>query len=502
MISGGGHAPEGASDRRVVAWTPSARSTALLLLAITVIAVALRAVFVGDQSLGYEEIFTAQIVGHSSLTAVWNAIKATESTPPLYYVLTWLWVKLTASHSATSLRMVSLLAGSLTVPVSFLAARRFVGARLAIVVAWLCAISPLLVSYSIYARSYALLVLSGALSVWALAELAAEPSRRGWVLWGLAAAACLWTHYFGAFLVIAEAAVLWFKLPKARAALLASWAAVAVATAPLWPLFLAQSDASERTAYIAAESLRGRLEGVVRQFAMGTNVPSAWLEGAGIALAVGAVAVALVRTRREPATRTLIALLLGGAGLPILAALTGIDDKLLARNLLAVWICVAPLAAYGLTRLRSLPLVAYSAIAVAAVIAVQSDWRYQAATDWRGASAQILALARGEPVAIEPGLEIAVAGLYMHRRQLLAPVTTTTLWVMVQPQRGAGQRALTAVSRPPLATLWGSQFRAAGEIDYHGFRLIRLRSRTPAVVSPVPPDNGPPMTPTAFVLAP
>ena len=43
---------------------------------------------------------------------------------------------------------------------------------------------------------------------------------------------------------------------------------------------------------------------------------------------------------------------------------------------------MAPFAAYGLVRLRSLPLAAYSVIAIATVIAVQSNWRYQGSTDW------------------------------------------------------------------------------------------------------------------------
>jgi 4-amino-4-deoxy-L-arabinose transferase-like glycosyltransferase len=483
--------------------TPTAGGgTWLTLAAITMVAVALRAVFVGGQSVGYEEVFTAQIAQSSSLSALWHGVKATESTPPLYYVLTWLWVKLAGTHGAVALRMTSLLAGSLTVPVSFLAARRFVSARLALVVAWLCAVSPMLVSYAIYARSYALLVLVSALSVWALGALLERPSWQRFTLWGLAAALCLWTHYFTAFLLAGEVGVLLVRLPRERRRLLVCLAGVAAATAPLWSVFLAQNDASERTAYIATEPLSGRLEGVVRQFAMGTNVPSAWLEGAGIAIVAVAGCYALLRARREPAARVLGALVLLGAGLPILAALTAVDDKLLARNLLGVWIAVAPFAAYGLTRLRGAPLLAYSVICIATVIAVEGNWRYQGQTDWSGASAAIRVQARGEPVAVEPGLELAVASLYMRRAPLTSAVQTRDLWVMVAPERGAGERALTPVANPPLAQLFGTTFRAVGELDYRGFRLIHLHAAAPTTVLPAPAENGPPTTPLAFVLAP
>jgi hypothetical protein len=472
------------------------------LAAVVAVAIVLRAVFVGTQSLGYEEVFTRTIVAAPTLAGVWHGVRATESTPPLYYVLSWLWVQITGSLSATSLRMISLIAGVATVPVGFLAVRRLVGERVALAVAWLCAVSPILVIYSVYARAYALLVLVAALSLWALAALLERPSWRSWLGWTLSATLCLWTHYFAVFVVIAEVCVLLVKLPRARTALALSLAAVAAASYPLWSLFGAQSGDAEKTAYIAAEPLSGRLEGIVRQFAMGTNVPAAWLEAVGIALVAAATLFALARTLSRESTILLLALATIGAGIPILGAITGIDDRLLPRNVLGVWIFVAPFAAYGLTRLRSIPLLAYSVIAIATVIVVQSDWRYQGSADWSGASAHIQGPAAGEPVAVLPGIQLAVAGLYMHRVPLAAPLRTRNLWVMVQPARGSGERALNPVPDPPLASLWGSRFQAVGEVDYRGFRLIHLRASTPVTVTPAPPDDGPANSPTALLLAP
>jgi hypothetical protein len=92
-------------------------------------------------------------------------------------------------------------------------------------------------------------------------------------------------HYFAAFTLIAEALVLFVALPKERARLIVGSLAAAAAFAPLWSLFRAQSSATGRTAFITARPLSVRLDDVVRQFAMGTNVPASWLEGAGIAAA-------------------------------------------------------------------------------------------------------------------------------------------------------------------------------------------------------------------------
>jgi hypothetical protein len=56
------------------------------------------------------------------------------------------------------------------------------------------------------------------------------------------------------------------------------------------------------------EPLSARLDDVVRQFAMGTNVPASWLEGAGIAAAGIALGVAVGSLRRHRATRVVVVL--------------------------------------------------------------------------------------------------------------------------------------------------------------------------------------------------
>jgi len=494
--------PAEASGRRWAERSAPAWAVWAALGGLTAIAFVLRVVFVGQQSLGYEETFTASIVSHSSVAGVWRGVKDTESTPPLYYLVTWLWVKLVGGHGEAALRGTSLLAGCATVPIAFLAIRQFVDRRLALVAALLCAISPELVGYSIYARSYALVVLVSAVSVWTLGLLLQRQTWRRWILWAAAAVMCVWTHYFLGFLVLAEGVVLLVQLHGARRRLLLSFGAIVIAVAPLLPLFVSQRSASERTAFIASRPLTGRLEQLVRQFAMGANVPTAWLEAAGVALVVAAVSFGLVRTRRTRATQVFATLALLGGGLPILSAATGVDDHFLARNILGIWICAAPLAAYGLTRARGIPLLAYSVICIATVIAVQSNWRYQAATDWRGASARIHARAIGTAVAVMPGQELPIAEYYLDRAPLGTPIRTEDLWVMVEPQRGAGQRALNPVPNPPLAQLWGAQLRPVAEIDYRGFRMIHLRAIVPITVLPAPASNGPSVNPFAFVLGP
>jgi len=134
------------------------------------------------------------------------------------------------------------------------------------------------------------------------------------------------------------------------------------------------------------------------------------------------------------------------------------------------------------------------------VVTVLGDWHYQGSTDWRGASGRIRAQAGGAPVAVIPAVELDVAGRYMQRSPLAAPVRTADLWVMVEPLRAAGQRALNPVPGSEVTGVWDPALRPVAEVDYRGFRLIYLRSPAPVVVRPLPAAGG--VAPTAQLLAP
>ena len=73
------------------------------LAGAVVVGAALRVAFVGAQSIGYEEAFTLSVVSHSSVGGVRRTVRATESTPPLFYLITWLCVKALGGNSAAVL---------------------------------------------------------------------------------------------------------------------------------------------------------------------------------------------------------------------------------------------------------------------------------------------------------------------------------------------------------------------------------------------------------------
>jgi mannosyltransferase len=467
------------------------RGTRIALVAsATALAVALRMPFLSHQSLWYDETFTRAIVARGSLSGVLSGVHATESTPPLYYVLTWSWTQVFGLSTAM-LRMPGALAGVLCVPAAYLALRRLVGVSVAIAAAFLAASSPVLVDYSLDARAYSLMVLISVLSLWATSALLQAPCTRRWGWWALSCLALLYTHYFGGMVVLAEVGVLAWKLPAQRRALTAATAAVVALALPLLPLFLHQRS-SERSSFIAGLSLSGRIEEAVRQFAMGPNVPSAALEGAGIALvAAGVIAGAIALWRGTSASRLLTARTAGAllgtvfacvVLLPLALAATHLDDVFYARNLLGAWIVIAALAALGLSRARAAPLALLCVLCIATVILIQSDWRYQN-VDWRGAINRFRADLAGQPVAVYGSQAAPVAAFYLHARPTTATIDTASLWVLVESARRA-TRALEPVLGTPAPNIPGPPFAPAGTFTFHGIRVLHFLAPRPVSVTP------------------
>src|SRR5258708_3448032 len=94
---------------------------------------------------------------HHSVRPLWGSPALLEPNPPLFYSLAWLVIH--AGGSAEHIRYVSVIAGSLCVPVAWLIARHAAGDLAGASAALLVATSPPHIAISQYARAYALLVL-------------------------------------------------------------------------------------------------------------------------------------------------------------------------------------------------------------------------------------------------------------------------------------------------------------------------------------------------------
>src|SRR5919202_3698165 len=92
------------------------RSLAISATAVVAIAAAVRFTALGAQSFWLDEAVTARLVARpfgGMRSGIWQG----ESTPPLYYALAWLWVRLWGEGEA-QLRALSALLGTLTVLVA------------------------------------------------------------------------------------------------------------------------------------------------------------------------------------------------------------------------------------------------------------------------------------------------------------------------------------------------------------------------------------------------
>ncbi|MEA2428261.1 MAG: mannosyltransferase [Thermoleophilaceae bacterium] len=442
------------------------------LALITALAAALRLWHIGSQSYWYDESYTVDLV-HRGLGDMLSTIPRTESTPPLYYLLAWVWAKAFGTGEA-GLRSLSALIGTATVPVAWAAARELFGRaqRVALIAAALVAVNPYFVWYSQEARAYSLLVFTTALSLLFLARALRDPSRRALALWAGSAVLALLTHYFAGFVVVAEAA--WLVYATRRREALLACGAVALAGIALMPLALHQR-ASQTTAFIAQLGLGRRVVDLPKKLVtgeLGTFTPAIG-PIAGI-VAVAAIGYALLRAGRTALGLLWIAAF--GAGVPLAFAIAG-SDYLLPRNVIAVYVplVLAVAAGLGLARRPALGLAGAAVICAVAVVVdveVTRDARLQR-TDWRGAAA---ALGPGpEAIVVTPAWDQKPLGLYARSLEPLplagAPVREVVLIGEGQPPTFAEPPA------PP-------GFQVAERRKTAGYLMIRYFSSGPIGVSP------------------
>lgn len=317
--------------------------TTQILAAIVALAAALRFPTLDVQSFWSDEAITVLLLDGSFFELI-EDIPDSESTPPLYYALAWLWTQV-AGTGEVGLRSLSAVFGTLTVPVAFLAARELVSARAGLVAAALVATNPLLAWYSQEARAYALLVLLATLSLLFFAR-ALRGDREGLAGWALTAGLALATHYFALFVIVPQALWLLWRVRPGRSAA-AAVAVPAGAGLALLPLALHQRS-NEGAAFIEDSDLGFRLAQVPKQFLVAFDAPAEGLLTAlAAALAAAGIAFLVLRTSREERDGAAVAVAIGAAALalPVILALAGVDF-VLTRNLIgALAVLLVALAA-------------------------------------------------------------------------------------------------------------------------------------------------------------
>ncbi|MBV9310106.1 MAG: hypothetical protein JOZ73_04700, partial [Solirubrobacterales bacterium] len=100
---------------------------ALGLVGLTFLGAALRFTRLGHQGFWFDEGNTALLV-HFSPGKMLGLIPQSESTPPLYYCVAWVWARV-FGYGEAGLRSLSAIVGVATIPAAFLAASRLLSRR-------------------------------------------------------------------------------------------------------------------------------------------------------------------------------------------------------------------------------------------------------------------------------------------------------------------------------------------------------------------------------------
>jgi mannosyltransferase len=380
-----------------------ARSRAFWIVAgLTVLAAVLRLATLGVQAYHHDEIVTASRILRGGFGHAMDAVGFSESAPPLYYALAWVWTQVTGTGE-WGLRSLSALAGVATVPVAYLIGIALRGRRTGLMAAALVAVNPMLLWYSQEARAYALLVLLGAVSLLYCVRALRSGSRRDFVLWGVASGLALATHYFAVFAILAEA--LWLLRRRGRECT-PGLGIISLFGLALAPLAIHQMSFGHAE-WIGNFTLGHRLWETAATFVSGETTdiiarPQRPLL-ALLPLVFSLLALALLAFRADREGRRAAAiplsLALAAIGIPLLLALVAPSkDFVLARNVLPALLPLLVAVAIGVT----LPTARRLGTTIAAVLLAYSlafcVWVSFAADlqrpDWDTVAAEI-----GEPQA-------------------------------------------------------------------------------------------------------
>ena len=378
-------------DQEVLGSIPSAGALSVgwvAVVALAFLATALRFWRLAHQGFWFDEANTALLV-HLSPGHMLGLLPKTESTPPLYYCLAWVWARIFGFGEA-GLRSLSAAAGVLTVPVAYAAGTKLVSRRAGLIVAALVTTSPLLVWYSQEARSYALVALLGATTLLAFAYALATPTPRALAAWTVACALALATHYF-AVVAVAPEAVWLLAVHRRGRAIQAAVGAVGLAGLALIPLALSQ-EGTGNSSWIAHIPLHVRVSQIIPQFLLGFGAPAGrWLRALDAVVVAGAIALLVWRGggRERAAARLAGGLAVAGAAVMVLFMVA--EDDLVTRNVILLWLPLALVVAAGLASPRAgrLGLAGAAVLCASGVIATvgigltrnlqRPDWRAVAA---------------------------------------------------------------------------------------------------------------------------
>jgi mannosyltransferase len=188
-------------------WAFEPRSLAPVL--VLLVAGGLFAVQLGHSSLFMDEVYSWR-ASRGSLGDLADALRYSEVTPPLYYLILHGWTHVTGGDSEALLRLPSVVAGVALVAAVLWLGSLVAGRTAGLIAASLAAVSPLVLLYSQQVRAYVWVMLAVTVAV-AAAIRATRDRSRLWLVTAMVATVCALFLHYTALLVVGPLA-LWLAL--------------------------------------------------------------------------------------------------------------------------------------------------------------------------------------------------------------------------------------------------------------------------------------------------
>ncbi len=258
--------------------------TTKVLQAAILVGFALRVYQLAAQPLSWDEGWS--IAMRSLPLSEINRITALDVHPPLYYYVLKMWPGLGAHELL--LRFLSVVAGVVLIPATYVAGRVWCDERVGAFAACVAAFSPFLVYYSQVVRMFALCASLGVLAAYFLLKAVATVQRGFYLAFVCFATAALYTFYYSALVIAAVLVYALMLRPQQWRRLLMAGGMVALAYAP-WLVYAVPAmlgRVGTRTGFSLSltdvpQLLRDGLFGLV--FAYGTG----WVAVYGVLVVIG-----------------------------------------------------------------------------------------------------------------------------------------------------------------------------------------------------------------------
>ena len=221
------------------------RLALLILVALTVVAVSLgiwsRLSLLGAGSLWLDELWTLDAVSRSFKEMI-GARLVSDSKPPLWSAITWIWLRVAGTYDPGTMRLLPLAFSLAAIAAPVLGAVRLPSLRpTMLVLAALTALSLFPLQFAVELRSYSMMIAFGtaATVVWAGLLTGDLPRRASWIfLFTLTGALAGFAHYYGHLIYLGELIALvvtWAPArPRQPLAILLGWGGLSLAPVTVW----------------------------------------------------------------------------------------------------------------------------------------------------------------------------------------------------------------------------------------------------------------------------